>query len=194
VLWFNGAALESKAASYGPTSIATSSKKRRLIAAELLLIALLHFSILVYLKFSVLAIFLGYLLPIWIGYAGVIFYIYTNHFLCPMTELNDPLTNSVSIKVPKLFDLLHCNFSYHTEHHFFPGINSDYYPIVQEILQARYPERFNLLTVGEAWRGLMQSPRHYQNQQTLTDWSGQKSVPCPCNPGVAASQHLALKE
>jgi fatty acid desaturase len=96
-----------------------------------------------------------------------------------MTSENDPLLNSASIKVAKLFDQLHLNFSYHTEHHIFPGINSDYYPLVQELLKTYYPERFNLLGAGEAWYLLRHTPRHYKNENTFTDWSGQKAVPCP---------------
>ncbi|MHC5833436.1 MAG: fatty acid desaturase, partial [Nostoc sp.] len=79
---------------------------------------------------------------------------------------------------PKIFDKLHLNFSYHTEHHIFPGINSDYYPLVQELLKIHYPERLNLLDAKDAWHLLMQTPRHYKNEDTFTDWSGEKSVPC----------------
>ncbi|HEY9629546.1 MAG TPA: fatty acid desaturase [Coleofasciculaceae cyanobacterium] len=166
--------------SLGPTSIAASDSKRRMIAGELAIIALIHLGILAYLQFNLLSIFLGYLLPIWIGYAGVMFYIYTNHFLCPMSEINDPFANSLSIKVNRLFDLLHLNFSYHTEHHLFPSINSDYYPLLRELLQTHYPDRLNLLTAGEAWQGLLTTPRHYKDDHTLTDWTGAKSVACPC--------------
>jgi fatty acid desaturase len=81
--------------------------------------------------------------------------------------------------MPKIFDLLHLNFAYHTEHHIFPGLNSDYYPMVQELIKIHYPERYNLLDFSEAWRLLMQTPRHYKDETTFTDWSGTKSVPCP---------------
>jgi fatty acid desaturase len=166
---------------YGPTSINANANKRQMIVGELALIVFIHLAILGYLKFSFLGIFLGYLLPIWIGYAGVMFYIYTNHFLCPMTEVNDPFSNSLSIRVYKFFDLLHFNFSYHTEHHLFPSINSDYYPLLQTLLQIYYPDQLNLLTAGDAWRGLLGTPRHYRDHQTLTDWTGEKSMNCPCN-------------
>ena len=96
-----------------------------------------------------------------------------------MTDVNDPLINSVSLRVPKLFDLLHLNFSYHTEHHIFPAMNSDYYPVLQELLKTHYPERFNLVNGEQAWHLLMQTPRHYQSDHVLTDWSGEKSVSCP---------------
>jgi fatty acid desaturase len=168
---------------YVPAPVVVSPNKRRTIALELVAIGLVHLGILAALKFSILAILLAYLIPLSIGYAGVMFYIYTNHFLCPMTDVNDPLVNSVSLKMPKIFDLLHFNFSYHTEHHLFPSINSDYYPLVQELLQAHYPKSYNLIPVGEAWRLLMQTPRHYRDEVTLTDKLDRESVTCPCAVG-----------
>lgn len=166
-----------------PHAFTVSSKERRAIALEFFVILSIHLSVLTYLGFHPVKLLLSYFLPIWIGYSGAIFYIYTNHVLCRMTSINDPLINSVSIKVPKLFDLLHLNFSYHTEHHIFPGMNSDYYPLVQELLKTHYGDRFNLLDAGEAWRLMLQTPRHYKNENTFTDWSGTKSVTCPlsCN-------------
>ena len=164
---------------YPVVSFKVSPKERRAIALELMIILGIHLSILSYLGFHPVKLILGYFLPLWIGYGGVMFYIYTNHMLCRITTINDPLINSVSIRVPKLFDLLHLNFSYHTEHHIFPGINSDYYPIVQDLLKAHYGDRFNLLAAEEAWRLMLQTPRHYKDETTFTDWSGTKSVPCP---------------
>jgi fatty acid desaturase len=178
VLLFNHGQTE-----YPVTPFQVSSKERRAIALEFMIILGIHVSILSYLGFHPVKLLLSYFLPIWIGYSGVMFYIYTNHMLCRMTDLNDPLINSISIRVPKFFDLLHFNFSHHTEHHIFPGVNSNYYPIVQALLKTKYSDRFNLLDAGEAWRLLLQTPRHYKNQNTFTDWSGTKSVPCPlsCN-------------
>ncbi|NJL35489.1 MAG: fatty acid desaturase [Leptolyngbyaceae cyanobacterium RM2_2_4] len=164
---------------YVPAAFTVSVRERWAIAQEILLISMLHLSIIAYLNFEPVKLILSYFLPIAIGYAGAMFYIFTNHMLCQMTSINDPLVNSVSLKIPKLFDVLHLDFSYHTEHHIFPGINSDYYPVVQKLLQAHYPERFNLLEAGEVWRLLMQTPRHHQNDTTFTDWSGEKSVLCP---------------
>ena len=174
VLFFNSASVD-----YVPAAFTVSTRDRWAIARELTVICLIHLSICAYLQFDPLKLFLGYFLPIGIGYSGLIFYIYTNHLLCPMTSVNDPLINSVSIRVPRLFDRLHLNFSYHTEHHIFPGINSDYYPMVQKLLKTHYPERFNLLEAGEAFRLLMNTPRHYKDENTLTDRLGKKSVPCP---------------
>lgn len=176
VLFFNHESVD-----YVPASFKVSAKDRLAIAGETILIILIHLSILTYLQFDPIKLVLSYFLPIGIGYAGVIFYIYTNHMLSPMTSINDPLLNSVSLRVPKLFDALHLNFSYHTEHHIFPSINSDYYPVVQELLNTHYPERMNLLDAKVAWDLLRQTPRHYKNETTFTDWSGEKSVVSPVN-------------
>lgn len=167
-----------KSVNYVPAAFTVSAKERRAIVGEFLVVLMIHLSILTYLQFDPIKLLLSYFLPIGIGYAGVMFYIYTNHMICPMTSVNDPLFSSVSIRVPKLVDKLHLNFSYHTEHHIFPGINSDYYPIVQELLKIHYPERMNLLNAGDAWHLLLQTPRHYKNEKTFTDRVGKKSVPC----------------
>ncbi|PZV10814.1 MAG: fatty acid desaturase [Leptolyngbya sp.] len=174
---------------YPVVAFEVNNKERRAIALEFLAILGLHLSLLTYLEFHPVKLLLSYFLPIWIGYAGAMFYIYTNHMACRMTDLNDVLVNSLSIRVPKLFDLLHLNFSYHTEHHIFPGLNSDYYPMVQSLLQTHYPERFNLLDAGKAWQIMLQTPRHYKDENTFTDWSGDKSVACP----VPSENHFADK-
>ncbi|MBW4544795.1 MAG: fatty acid desaturase [Symplocastrum torsivum CPER-KK1] len=168
-----------KSANYVPAAFTVSDKEYWAIAKEFLIILAIHLSIIAYLEFDLTKLLLSYFLPIGIGYAGGMFYIFTNHMLCQMTSTNDPLVNTISLRVPKLFDQLHLNFSYHTEHHIFPGMNSDYYPMVQELLKSQYPERLNLLDAGDVWRLLMQTPRHYQNDETFTDWSGEKAVPCP---------------
>ncbi|WP_232229366.1 fatty acid desaturase family protein [Crinalium epipsammum] len=166
---------------YVPAAFTVSAKDRRAIAWESLVIFMIHLSIMAYLEFNPIKLILSYFLPIAIGYAGVMFYIYTNHMVCQMTSVNDPLINSLSLRVPKIFDLLHFNFSYHAEHHIFPGINSDYYPLVQELITTHYPEKSEkyILDAGVAWRLLLQTPRHYKNETTFTDWSREKSVTCP---------------
>ncbi|MEG4506208.1 fatty acid desaturase [Microcoleus sp. F6_B4] len=173
VLLFND-----KSVDYVPAAFTVSPKDRLTIAFECVGILGIHASILFYLNFHPLKIALAYFLPIAIGHAGAMFYIYTNHMGCRMTAINDPLINSASVRVPKIFDLLHLNFSYHTEHHIFPSINSNYYSMVQELLQTHYPGRMNLIDAGEAWRLLMQTPRHYQDEVTFTDSAGTMAVNC----------------
>jgi fatty acid desaturase len=177
VLLFNRPDLD-----YVPASFTQSSKERFIILGELIFIGALHLSIITYLNFNPLDILLGYLLPIWIGYSMLIFYIFTNHLGCRMTSINDPLVNSISITVPKIFDLLHLNFSYHAEHHIFPGINSDYYPLVRELLKIHYPERMGYtVSSREAWKFLRGTPRLYLTEDAFTGWSGTERVACHAN-------------
>ena len=173
VLLFND-----KSVDYVPAAFTVSPKDRLKIALECLGILGIHLGVLFYLEFNPIKVALAYILPIAIGHAGAMFYIYTNHMGCRMTSINDPLINSASLVVPKIFDLLHFNFSHHTEHHIFPSINSNYYPMVQELLQIHYPGQMNLIDAGEAWRLLMETPRHYQDQVTFTDSSGTMAVNC----------------
>ncbi len=163
-------------ANYVPAAFTVKIQDRRKIVLELLAILIIHLSILFYLKFQLVPVVLGYFLPIFIGHAIGMFYIYTNHLICPMTGINDPLVNSVSLKIPKIFNLLHLNFSYHTEHHIFPDLNSDYYPLVQELLLTHYPEKFNLIPALDAWSLLLHTPRHYQDENTLTTYAGDDSL------------------
>ena len=174
VLFFNN-----RSAQYPVVAFSISEKERTAIALELLAIIGLHLTIILSLGFSPIKLLLSYFLPIWIGYSGLIFYIFTNHLLCRMTDKNDVLVNSLSIRVPKIFDLLHINFSYHTEHHIFPGMNPSYYPMVQELLLTHYPDQFNLMDADKAWKLMLETPRHYIDETTFTDWSGTKLVPCP---------------
>ena len=180
---------------YVPAAVTVSPKERIAIAQEAFVIFAIHFSILTYLQFDPLKLLLGYFLPISIGYAGIIFYIYTNHLVCRMTEINDPLVNSLSLRVPRIFDLLHLNFSYHAEHHIFPGLNSDYYPVLQQLISIHYPERMDyLVNAQEAWRLLLQTPRHYRDETTLTDWSGKVSMRCPLSPTSKEREEQALTQ
>ena len=174
VLFFNN-----RSAQYPVVAFSISEKERTAIALELLAIIGLHLTIILSLGFSPIKLLLSYFLPIWIGYSGLIFYIFTNHLLCRMTDKNDVLVNSLSIRVPKIFDLLHINFSCHTEHHIFPGMNPSYYPMVQELLLTHYPDQFNLMDADKAWKLMLETPRHYLDKTTFTDWSGTKLVPCP---------------
>lgn len=130
---------------YPVFSFQVSRRERRQIAIELAAVVMVHLAIIGFIGLRPVPLLLGYFLPIWIGYSVVIAYIYTNHMACQLTETNDPLINSISLKMPVFFDTLHLNFSYHTEHHIFPGMNPAYYPKVRALLLEHYPERFNLL-------------------------------------------------
>jgi fatty acid desaturase len=145
---------------YVPASFTVKPRERAAIAVETLLILGLHLGVLSYLQFDPLKLVLSYFLPIGLGYGGIIFYVYTNHMLCPINEVNDPLVNSTSIKVPALLNVLHFNFSYHAEHHVFPGLNSSYYPMVQDLIKVHYPTQpSHVLGMQEAWKALLKRPQ-----------------------------------
>jgi fatty acid desaturase len=174
VLLFNSPTVD-----YVPAAFKVAPKTRWAIAGELVILLILHTGVLFYLQFQPLKLLLVYFLPIFLGNAGGMFYIYTQHLASPMTAVNDPLVNSVSLKLPAWVNRCHGNFAYHTEHHIFPALNSRYYPLVQELLQEHYPGQLNLLTPQQAWHSLLTTPRHYYDETTLTDATGTLRIPCP---------------
>jgi fatty acid desaturase len=96
--------------------------------------------------------------PIAISSVITMMYIFTNHFLNPITETPDPLLGTTSVAVPWFVDWLHAHFSYHTEHHLFPSMNSAYYPRVSRLLSERFPERYHRVGLLTAWRRLWSVP------------------------------------
>jgi fatty acid desaturase len=113
--------------------------------------------------------FFAFLLPLLIANFIVMAYISTNHRLNPITSINDPLANSLTVTVPKWVDVLHFNFSYHTEHHLFPGVSSKYYPLVKEQIKRMWPERYHEMPLGQALKALWKTPRLYYNETQLID-------------------------
>ena len=91
--------------------------------------------------------------------AVIMSYVFTNHFLNPISHEHDPLAGSTSVRVPRFIDRLHSHFSFHTEHHLFPALNSDYYPLVSEALKSEAPDTYRQLAFSEAWRQLWLQPR-----------------------------------
>jgi fatty acid desaturase len=96
--------------------------------------------------------------PIAISSTITMAYIFTNHFLNPITEDVDPVLGSTSVAVPRFVDRMHAHFSYHTEHHLFPSLDSAYYPLVSRILALEFPNRYSRVRFGRAWRRLWSIP------------------------------------
>ncbi|MCP9914902.1 fatty acid desaturase family protein [Cyanobium sp. ATX 6F1] len=171
--------LRNDGSSQGPAGFRVSHRERRAIGLELALIALLHLGVLLWLDLNPLKLLLGYFLPIWIGYGVAIAYIFTNHMLCPLSEVNDPLDNSLSLQMPQWLDLLHLNFSHHTEHHLFPDLDSSHYPLVRQLLIENYGESYQLVGGRRAWSLLMATPRLYRDATTLVGSDGRGAVTLP---------------
>jgi fatty acid desaturase len=166
-------------ASFPPAAFRVANTERRRIAWELLAIVGLHAGVISWLGLDLRGLLMGYFLPIWLGYAGAMAYIFTNHLLAPLDESNDPLRNTLSLRVPAWLDFIHLNFSHHTEHHIFPGLNSSYYPEVRRLLLKHYSDRFQLLPIREAWRLLLSTPRHYHTETTVCSADGSRYVELP---------------
>ena len=113
--------------------------------------------------------FFSYFAPFLIGNFIVMCYISTNHRLNPLTPINDPLANSLTVTVPKWLDTLHFNFSYHTEHHLFPGMNPKYYKLVKEEILKLWPDRYHQMPLETALKLLWKTPRIYFNNDKLID-------------------------
>lgn len=111
----------------------------------------------------------AYLLPSFIGNFIVMAYISTNHRLNPLVSVNDPLVSSLTVTVPSWLNILNFNFSYHTEHHLFPGMNPKYYPLVKKYLKEMWPERYNEMSLIKALLALWSTPRVYYNNIELID-------------------------
>lgn len=111
----------------------------------------------------------AFLIPLLIGNFIVMAYIATNHRLNPLTPVNDPLANSLTVTVPKWVDVLHFNFSYHTEHHLFPGMSSKYYPLVKAELKKHWADRYHEMPMLQALAALYKTPRIYRAKTELVD-------------------------
>lgn len=94
-------------------------------------------------------------------------YIVTNHWLRPLTAINDPLANSLSLVVPKFIDPLHFRFSHHAEHHLWPGLASSQLPKVRQWLLSNCPGDLALSRYGEALGWLYRTPRTYKGPTRL---------------------------
>ncbi len=111
----------------------------------------------------------AFFLPLLIANLIVMGYISTNHRLNPLVPVNDPLANSLTVTVPKWVDYIHFNFSYHTEHHLFPGMSSKHYPLVKHHIKKMWPERYHEMPISKALVALWKTPRAYFDNRELID-------------------------
>ena len=111
----------------------------------------------------------SFLIPLYIGNLVVISYILTNHNLSPLTEVNDPLLNSLSVEVPSFVHRYHLHFGLHVEHHLFPSMSSARSPLVRDVLREKFPERYQSMPFHTAMYRLMTTPRVYGTPTTLVD-------------------------
>jgi len=83
--------------------------------------------------------------------SGLIIFIITQHLRNPnFKDSADPLLTTTSVIVPPFLDKLIDWHSYHVEHHVFPGINFDYYPVISEKIRDHFPDRYERIPFWRA--------------------------------------------
>ncbi|MEO8605876.1 MAG: fatty acid desaturase, partial [bacterium] len=110
-----------------------------------------------------------WLVPALVANAITMSYIATNHFLNPLTTLNDPLVNSLSVRNPSWIERLHLHFGYHVEHHIFPTVSARHAPLVRRTLRQLYGDRYLSLRHAKALRLLYTRPKVHHGHDTLID-------------------------
>ena len=110
-----------------------------------------------------------YVLPVLVANALVMSYIATNHFLNPLTDINDPLVNTLSVTSPRWIEKLHLGFGYHVEHHLFPTVSGQHGPAVRAVLVGLYGDRYLSLPHVQALRLLYTRPKVHDGHNTLVD-------------------------
>jgi len=108
-------------------------------------------------------------LPLLVSNVLVMSFILTNHSLNPLTEVNDPLINSLSVTTPRWIDRLTMGFGYHVEHHLFPAMSTRHAPPVRDLLIARWPERYQSMPLWRALLRLARTARVYKSDTVLVD-------------------------
>jgi fatty acid desaturase len=108
-------------------------------------------------------------IPLVVANAVVMAYILTNHNLSALTDINDPLLNSLTVTTPRAVSFLHLGFGLHVEHHVFPTMSPRHLPAVRDALKSKFPGRYQSLGFFTALQRLWTSARVYKDPRTLTD-------------------------
>jgi fatty acid desaturase len=111
----------------------------------------------------------AYVLPLVVANTIVMSFIMTNHNLSPLSPINDPLVNSLSVTLPRALEWLTLDFGFHVEHHLFPAMSTRHGRAVRQALKARFPERYQSLPLTAALRRLYHTARVYRDDTTLID-------------------------
>lgn len=110
------------------------------------------------------------LAPMMVGNIILLAFITTQHtFLQRAASAREshPLENTVSVRVPWLFDVVNLNFSHHVEHHLFPSMNYANLPRVREWLRTNMSDDYIDVLLWEALREFLCTPRVYADREHL---------------------------
>jgi fatty acid desaturase len=144
-----------------------SPKQRRQVILETALAAVFWGALAV--AIGPFAAIFGVILPFFFGNAILTAYVLTNHALSPLTDVNDPLLNSLSVTSPRIVEILHLNFGYHVEHHIFPSVSPLHGPRIRDAIRTRWPGRYQSLSHVEALTRVFGTSRVYKDATTLID-------------------------
>jgi fatty acid desaturase len=146
-----------------------------------------------YIAFSILAMpkgfFFLFLIPVMISNFVTIAYIATHHGNSPMTAVNDPLVNTVTVRNPRWIEALHVQFSFHAEHHMFPQMNPRYTPLVNALLKERFPEKFQEMPHWKAVLRLYRTARFYRDPITHVNPRTLATSPTLLHDYLATEEH-----
>lgn len=107
------------------------------------------------------------LIPMAVQNYVILSYILTNHNISPLTKINDPLANSLTVTTNPISDFLHLNFGYHVEHHLFPRVSCKHAKTIHTLLKEMYPENYKHMPKWKALKYLYSTPRIYKNSTEL---------------------------
>ncbi|MGE0401147.1 MAG: fatty acid desaturase [Kofleriaceae bacterium] len=110
-----------------------------------------------------------YLLPLVVANSIVMMFIMTNHNLSPLTAINDPLVNSLSVTLPRPLEFLTLDFGYHVEHHLFPTLSARHGRTIRSVLRDKFPDRYQSMPLTAALYQLYITARVYKDDVTLID-------------------------
>jgi fatty acid desaturase len=110
-----------------------------------------------------------YLLPLVVANSIAMSFVMTNHNLNPVTRINDPLVNSLSVTLPQPLVWMTLGFGFHVEHHLFPTMSTRHGPAVRDALLAKFPGRYQSMSLFSALAQLYRTARVYQDDTTLID-------------------------
>lgn len=117
------------------------------------------------------------LIPLCVQNYVILSYILTNHNISPLTKINDPLENSLTVTTNPICDILDLNFGYHVEHHLFPRVSGRHAKKIHEQLKIMYPSKYKYMPKWKALIHLYRTPRIYKNSQELIHPKTNKTYP-----------------
>jgi len=138
-----------------------------------------------------LAFVFVYVVPLVVANSIVMAFIMTNHNLSPLTAINDPLVNSLSVTLPRALEWVTLDFGYHVEHHLFPAMSMRHGRSVRAALRDQFPDRYQSLPLTTALNRLYSTARVYQDDVTLIDPPSGRTFPTLLPRQLAARDDVA---